>query len=153
MTSVLPDHATGLGKLSAGTGGLGLWEQTVRAPTEGEVVLEVIASGICGTDLHIADDEFPSEPPVTMGHEVTGEVVQLGPGLWFSRTSVTDVNGLLLTMFSISISKHSNSALVTIAFARHFFKADFTFRTILSHQPPHHGARGTIYFHVGAFVP
>ena len=88
MTSVLPDHATGLGKLSAGTGGLGLWEQTVRAPTEGEVVLEVIASGICGTDLHIADDEFPSEPPVTMGHEVTGEVVQLGDGVaatWMGR--------------------------------------------------------------------
>jgi L-iditol 2-dehydrogenase len=42
------------------------------------VLLEVLAAGICGTDLHIADDEFPSDPPVTMGHEVTGEVIEVG---------------------------------------------------------------------------
>jgi L-iditol 2-dehydrogenase len=50
----------------------------VRAPEEGEALLEVIATGICGTDLHIADDEFPSSPPVTMGHEVAGEVADVG---------------------------------------------------------------------------
>jgi len=60
---------------------MGLWEQPVRAPKGGEVVLEVIAAGICGTDLHIADDEFRSEPPVTMGHEVTGVVAATGPGV------------------------------------------------------------------------
>lgn len=32
------------------------------------------AAGICGTDLHIVDDEFRSWPPVTMGHEVCGVV-------------------------------------------------------------------------------
>lgn len=77
----LPTSATGLGKLGPGPEGLGLWEQPVRAPASGEVTLEVIAAGICGTDLHIADDEFPSEPPVTMGHEVTGEVTALGDGV------------------------------------------------------------------------
>ena len=44
----------------------------------GEVLVEVLATGICGTDLHIEDDEFPSAPPVTMGHEVSGDVVALG---------------------------------------------------------------------------
>ena len=73
-----PETTTGLGKLAPGPGNLGLREQPVRAPDEGEALLEVIASGICGTDLHIADDEFPSSPPVTMGHEVTGEVVAVG---------------------------------------------------------------------------
>jgi L-iditol 2-dehydrogenase len=34
----------------------------------------VQAAGICGTDLHIVDDEFRSWPPVTMGHEVCGVV-------------------------------------------------------------------------------
>jgi L-iditol 2-dehydrogenase len=80
--------AIGLGKLASGPGGLGLWEQALREPSAGEVTLEVIAAGICGTDLHIADDEFPSEPPVTMGHEVTGEVVLLGAGVepeWLGR--------------------------------------------------------------------
>lgn len=82
------DRATGLGKLGPGPDGLGLWEQPVRPPAPGEVMLEVIATGICGTDLHIADDEFPSEPPVTMGHEVTGQVAVLGEGVtadWMGR--------------------------------------------------------------------
>ena len=88
MTWTIPDRATALGKLGPGPSGLGLWEQAVRPPAAGEVTLEVIAAGICGTDLHIADDEFPSEPPVTMGHEVTGEVAVLGEGVtadWMGR--------------------------------------------------------------------
>ncbi len=44
------------------------------------MVIEVYATGICGTDLHIQDDEFPSIPPVVMGHEVTGRVVEAGAG-------------------------------------------------------------------------
>jgi L-iditol 2-dehydrogenase len=75
---MIPTTTTGLGKLSSGRGHLGLREQTVRSPLAGEVILHVIAAGICGTDLHIADNEFPANPPVTMGHEVTGEVVAVG---------------------------------------------------------------------------
>ncbi len=88
MTTAIPDRATGLGKLGPGPEGLALWSQEVRPPCAGEVTLEVIAAGICGTDLHIADDEFPSEPPVTMGHEVTGRVAVLGEGVaadWMDR--------------------------------------------------------------------
>jgi L-iditol 2-dehydrogenase len=55
---------------------------TVPTPAAGpsEVVIEVYAVGICGTDLHIQDDEFPSIPPVVMGHEITGRVVEAGAG-------------------------------------------------------------------------
>jgi L-iditol 2-dehydrogenase len=53
-------------------------EPVVRAA---HVVLSVVGAGICGTDLHIWDDEFPSEPPVTMGHEVSGVVHSLGDGV------------------------------------------------------------------------
>ena len=76
--SAHPQTTVGLGKLASGPGNLGLREQPVRAPDDGEALLEVIATGICGTDLHIADDEFPSKPPVTMGHEVTGIVDSVG---------------------------------------------------------------------------
>lgn len=76
---------TGVSKLGTGPDSVGLREFTVGDPGPGEVLLEVISAGICGTDLHIADDEFPSSPPVTMGHEVTGEVRSVGddvdPGL------------------------------------------------------------------------
>jgi L-iditol 2-dehydrogenase len=40
--------------------------------------VRVVATGICGTDLHIAKDEFPSEPPVVMGHEILGVVESVG---------------------------------------------------------------------------
>jgi L-iditol 2-dehydrogenase len=77
----VPASTIALGKLADGPGNLGLREQVVRMPDAGEALIEVLAAGICGTDLHIADDEFPSNPPVTMGHEVTGIVVETGDGV------------------------------------------------------------------------
>ena len=73
--------ASGLSKLQTGPDSLGLRSVVIDDPGPGQVVLEIISAGICGTDLHIADDEFPSVPPVTMGHEVTGEVVAIGDGV------------------------------------------------------------------------
>ena len=53
---------------------------TVDDPTPGprEVVVEVAASGLCGTDLHILQGEFAPKLPVIPGHEFAGEVVGLG---------------------------------------------------------------------------
>ena len=50
------------------------------SPKEGEVKIEVAACGICGTDIHVRHDEFPYWPPVILGHEFTGTVVELGAG-------------------------------------------------------------------------
>jgi 2-desacetyl-2-hydroxyethyl bacteriochlorophyllide A dehydrogenase len=54
--------------------------ETVDDPTPGrrEVVVEVAACGICGTDLHILDGEFAPTLPVIPGHEFSGRVVALG---------------------------------------------------------------------------
>lgn len=54
-------------------------ERPDPTPTPDEVVLRVGACGICGTDVHIADGEFPPSPyPLIPGHEFAGEVVDLG---------------------------------------------------------------------------
>ncbi|MDJ1135839.1 zinc-dependent alcohol dehydrogenase family protein [Streptomyces iconiensis] len=52
----------------------------VPDPTPGprEVVVEVAACGLCGTDLHILQGEFAPTLPVVPGHEFAGEVVGLG---------------------------------------------------------------------------
>ena len=71
----------GLTKLSPGRGNVGLAERPEPAPVDGHVVLEVVAAGICGTDLHIADGEYETVTPVTMGHEVAGVVAELGAGV------------------------------------------------------------------------
>lgn len=68
----------GVTKLHAGVGNVGLSERPERAPGPGEVLLEVLGAGVCGTDLHIEADEFASAPPVTMGHEVCGRIAGVG---------------------------------------------------------------------------
>ncbi|MFE0178359.1 zinc-dependent alcohol dehydrogenase family protein [Streptomyces sp. NPDC059002] len=52
----------------------------VPDPTPGprEVVVEVAACGLCGTDLHIRQGEFAPTLPVVPGHEFAGTVVGLG---------------------------------------------------------------------------
>ena len=48
-------------------------------PQAGQVVVRVECCGICGTDLHILDGEFPPTPyPITPGHEFAGTVVARG---------------------------------------------------------------------------
>jgi alcohol dehydrogenase, propanol-preferring len=48
----------------------------------GQVVVRVLACGICRTDLHVVDGDL-SEPklPLTLGHQVAGEVLELGEGV------------------------------------------------------------------------
>ncbi|MEU5643765.1 zinc-dependent alcohol dehydrogenase family protein [Streptomyces milbemycinicus] len=53
---------------------------TVPDPTPGprEVVVDVAACGLCGTDLHILQGEFAPTLPIVPGHEFAGEVVGIG---------------------------------------------------------------------------
>jgi L-iditol 2-dehydrogenase len=83
----------GVTKLAPGRGNVALAERPEPVAGPGEVVLQVQAAGICGTDLHIEDGEFPSRPPVTMGHEVCGVVAALGEGVdddWAGARVVTE---------------------------------------------------------------
>jgi 2-desacetyl-2-hydroxyethyl bacteriochlorophyllide A dehydrogenase len=53
---------------------------TVEDPTPGprDVVVEVAACGICGTDLHILEGEFAPTLPIIPGHEFSGTIVAVG---------------------------------------------------------------------------
>ncbi len=57
--------------------------ETVEDPTPqpGEVVVQVAACGLCGTDLHILEGEFAPTLPVIPGHEFAGTVVARGAGV------------------------------------------------------------------------
>ena len=58
-------------------------EVPIPAPGPGEVLLRVVASGVCHTDLHAAQGDWPvrPSPPFIPGHEAVGDVVALGPGV------------------------------------------------------------------------
>ena len=47
-------------------------------PAEDEIKVRVYACGICGTDIHLMHDEYPSKPTIITGHEFSGVVVETG---------------------------------------------------------------------------
>jgi threonine dehydrogenase-like Zn-dependent dehydrogenase len=47
-------------------------------PDSGEALIQVMASGICGTDLHIYHGEYLGDYPVIPGHEFSGVVTAIG---------------------------------------------------------------------------
>jgi len=71
----------GLVKVARGMRELELRDVVLRAPGTGEALIGVRYAGICGTDLHIMADEFPSWPPVILGHEFVGIVEGVGDGV------------------------------------------------------------------------
>ncbi|MHB9131526.1 MAG: zinc-dependent alcohol dehydrogenase [Armatimonadota bacterium] len=66
-------------KTEKGVGFLALRDMPVPTPGPGEVLIEVKACGICGTDVHVKHDNFPYWPPVILGHEFSGQIIELGP--------------------------------------------------------------------------
>jgi 2-desacetyl-2-hydroxyethyl bacteriochlorophyllide A dehydrogenase len=59
-------------------GKVGLTTVPDPAPGPRQVVVEVAACGLCGTDLHIRQGEFAPSLPLVPGHEFAGEVVGVG---------------------------------------------------------------------------
>jgi D-arabinitol dehydrogenase (NADP+) len=55
-----------------------LVERDIPEPDPGEVLIEVMASGICGTDIHIFNGEYLGAYPVIPGHEFSGVVMSTG---------------------------------------------------------------------------
>jgi len=60
---------------------LGLVSREIGRPASGQLLLRVLACGVCRTDLHIIDGELPRlDHPVIPGHEIVGEVLERGEG-------------------------------------------------------------------------
>lgn len=55
----------------------------IPAPGPGEVLVKVTACGVCHTDIHAVDGDWPVKPklPFIPGHEVVGQVAALGQGV------------------------------------------------------------------------
>ena len=62
-------------------GAIAIEERPRPQPGEGEVVVRIRRAGVCGTDLHIFEGSHPFlEYPRVIGHELSGEVADRGPG-------------------------------------------------------------------------
>ncbi len=62
--------------------GQGLKIETVKTPRPkaGEVLVKVSACGLCHSDLHVIKGAIKFPLPCVLGHEVAGEIVEIGPG-------------------------------------------------------------------------
>ena len=58
-------------------------EVPVPAPGAGQILVKIAASGVCHTDLHAADGDWPvkPKPPFIPGHEGVGHVAAVGAGV------------------------------------------------------------------------
>jgi len=62
-------------------------------PGTGEVLLEVRSCAVCRTDLHVYEGDLPNPKlPLVLGHEIVGEVKEVGPSVW--RFSPGDLVGV-----------------------------------------------------------
>ena len=68
-------------KFAEGKGNVGLKDVPEPTPEEGEAVIRVQVAGVCGTDVHIYYDRFSNTPPLILGHEFSGIIEDLGPGV------------------------------------------------------------------------
>ncbi|OGV62464.1 MAG: hypothetical protein A3K19_33445 [Lentisphaerae bacterium RIFOXYB12_FULL_65_16] len=66
-------------KTQKGKGFIEVRDVPEPTPKSGEVKIKIAACGICGSDIHVRHDSFPYWPPVILGHEFTGTVIELGP--------------------------------------------------------------------------
>lgn len=70
-------------KYKSGRGNMEVRDIPEPMPGPGQVKIEVKEAGICGSDLHIYNDDIaiPMKPPVVPGHEFSGVVTEVGDGV------------------------------------------------------------------------
>jgi succinate semialdehyde reductase (NADPH) len=67
--------------LDSAPGSLRIEQIPVPEPRTGEILVRVSACGVCHTDLHIMKAEVAFPLPAVLGHEISGIVAALGPGV------------------------------------------------------------------------
>src|SRR6185503_12642296 len=60
---------------------LSVEEIPVPRPKAEEVLIKVAACGVCHSDLHVAKGELKFPLPCVLGHEISGVVAEVGPGV------------------------------------------------------------------------
>jgi alcohol dehydrogenase, propanol-preferring len=66
----------------AGAGRVDPVEVDIGEPAPGQLLIRVLACGVCRTDLHVVDGELPDPViPIVPGHEIVGRVERVGAGV------------------------------------------------------------------------
>ncbi|KAA0020047.1 NDMA-dependent alcohol dehydrogenase [Antrihabitans cavernicola] len=58
-----------------------IMELDLDGPGPGEVLIKFVAAGLCHSDLHLTDGDLPPRFPMVGGHEGSGIIEEIGPGV------------------------------------------------------------------------
>ncbi len=95
-------------------------EITLDEPQDQEVLVKMVATGVCHTDLHAAKGELGGRAPIVLGHEGAGIVEKVGPGVTTLKPGDHVVLMVLYTCGKChfcTIGKPTHCAVGLIAFA------------------------------------
>jgi len=98
---------------------LSIEEIAKPTPAANEVLIEVQACGVCHSDLHVADGDWPQIVPITkkpliLGHEIAGNIVEIGAGVTIDRGALgatvigkgTKIDNLVHIAHNVEIGEH-----------------------------------------------
>ncbi len=94
-------------------------ERPIPKITDGEILLKVRACGVCGTDVLKVTRALPKKP-VILGHELVGEVVELGAGVKKFKTGDRIVVAHHVPCGECHYCRHGNHSM-----CRHFKETNF----------------------------
>jgi len=94
MSSMKAAVVTGFGKP------LQIQELPIPEPGPGQILVKIEASGVCHTDLHAAEGDWPvkPKPPFIPGHEGAGVVVAIGGGTTYTGNVSAHVDIISLAL-------------------------------------------------------
>ncbi len=92
---------------------------TLEDPRQGEVLVRIVGTGICHTDLTVRDGNYPPDPPVVLGHEGAGIVESVG-----DRVRAVEPGDRVALTFNYD-GTCSNCRQGDVAYCESFFEQNF----------------------------
>lgn len=140
---------------SGETGKVEVADVDLAPPGPGEVRVKIAATGVCHSDLHIINNEWTLPVPMVLGHEGSGTVVELGPGVTDLAVGDHVVLSWVAPCYECRYCLSGHEARCTVAMnvmAPHGVLKDGTSRLSLNGEPIYH-YQGVSSFAEEAVVP
>jgi propanol-preferring alcohol dehydrogenase len=96
-----------------------LEDRPIPEPGPGQVSIRMLASGLCHTDIHAANGDWPVKPtpPFVPGHEGVGQVHAVGAGV--TSSSVGDIVAVPWLGYACGECKHCRTGWETLCLRQH----------------------------------
>jgi len=96
----------------------------IEAPREGEILVKVVATGVCHTDISVRDGLLPTPLPAVLGHEGAGVVEAIGEGV----SSVAPGDHVVMTYNSCGVCPSCSDDAASFCY-------EFSARNFLANRP------------------